>query len=79
MNEEKQNAETVYVNMITVVGDEQIEKGVGVKVLDSEQRSIELKSIDRSKLKTREHKINAANMKQKEGKDRKIDENQPII
>lgn len=79
MNEEKQNAETVYVNMITVVGDEQIEKGVGVKVLDSDQRSIELKSIDRSKLKTREHKINAANMKQKEGKDRKIDENQPII
>lgn len=78
MNEEKQNAETVYVNMSTVVGDEQIEKK-GVKVLDSKQISIELKTIDKRKVKTREHKINAANMKQKENKDREIDENQPII
>ncbi len=78
MNEEKQNAETVYVNMSTVVGDEQIEKK-GVKVLDSKQISIELKTIDKRKVKTREHKINAANMKQKEDKDREIDENQPII
>ena len=78
MNEEKQNAETVYVNMSTVVGDEQIEKKV-VKVLDSKQISIELKTIDKRKVKTREHKINAANMKQKEDKDREIDENQPII
>ena len=78
MSEEKQNAETVYVNMSTVVGDEQIEKK-GVKVLDSKQISIELKTIDKRKVKTREHKINAANMKQKEDKDREIDENQPII
>ena len=78
MNEEKQNAETVYVNMSTGVGDEQIEKK-GVKVLDSKQISIELKTIDKRKVKTREHKINAANMKQKEDKDREIDENQPII
>lgn len=68
MSEEKQNAETVYVNMSTVVGDKQIKKK-GVKVLDSKQRPIKVKSIDRSKLKTREHEINAANMKQKDEKE----------
>lgn len=67
MSEEKQNIVTAYVNVSTVVGDEQIEKK-GVKVLDSKQKDIEVR-IKSEKLKTKEHKINAANMKQKDEKE----------